>query len=99
MLDTNIGFNTHLNNLKTDLVNTINKSGLPVGVAYYIIKDLFMDVQIAYENALKNEKEAYLRNMEEINNLNNNNKETNDQNEHEDLEQKKTKSSCKKNEK
>ena len=98
MLDTNIGFNTHLNNLKTDLVNTINKSGLPVGVAYYIIKDLFMDVQIAYENALRSEREAHLKNIEEINNLNNN-KETNNQIEHEDLEQKKTKSLCKKNEK
>ena len=50
-MDTNIGFNTCLNNLKNDLVNTINKSNLPVGVLYYIVKDLFMDVQNAYEQA------------------------------------------------
>lgn len=87
MLDTNIGFNTHLYNLKNDLVNTINKSGLPVGVAYYIIKDLFMDIQNAYEMTLKNEKEsALMNNIEKV-----------EEEVHDDS--KKPKSTCKKSEK
>jgi len=67
MLDVNVGFNTHLYNLKNDLVNTINNSGLPVGVAYYIVKDLFMDIQNAYESTLKKEQEAALKNIQETN--------------------------------
>ena len=89
MSDTNIGFNTHLNNLKNDLVTIINKSGLPVGVIYYVVKDLFMDVQFAYENALKNEKEIILKGIEEAN------KEIEEVND----SQKKTKSTSKKVEK
>lgn len=89
MLDTNIGFNTHLNNFKSELVDVINKSGLPVGVAYYIVKDLFIDIQNAYENALKNEKEMMLKSIEEAN-------ETVPQ---VDETQKKSKSTCRKIEK
>lgn len=89
MTDTNIGFNTHLNNLKNDLVTTINKSGFPVGVIYYVVKDLFMDVQFAYENTLKNEKEIILKGIEEAN------KEIEEVND----SQKKTKSTSKKVEK
>ena len=67
MLDTSIGFNTQLYNFKNDLINTVNKSGLPVGIAYYVVKDLFMEIQNAYEATLKNEKEmALLNNAKEI---------------------------------
>lgn len=90
MLDTNIGFNTHLYNLKNNLINTINESGLPVGVAYYIIKDLFMDIQNAYETTLKNEKEMAL-----INNV----KKTEEIDEEIHDDSKKNKSTCKKSEK
>lgn len=80
------GFNTYLNDFKNDLVNTVNKSGLPVGVAYYIIKDLFMEIQNAYEATLKNEKEiALINNVEKV-------EEAQD-------DSKKNKSTCKKNEK
>lgn len=56
----NIGFNIYLYNFKNDMVNTINNSGLPVGVVYYIMKDLFNDIQNAYENTLKKEKEEII---------------------------------------
>lgn len=56
----NIGFNTYLNDFKNNMVNTINNSGLPVGVVYYIMKDLFNDIQNAYENTLKKEKEEII---------------------------------------
>lgn len=54
-MDSNIGFNTYLNNFKTNMVNEINNAGLPVGVVYYIMKDLLVDIQNAYENTLKKE--------------------------------------------
>ena len=57
MIDINIGFNTCLNNFKSDIVNTINDSGLPVGIVYYIMKDLFIDIENAYKQTLINEKE------------------------------------------
>lgn len=66
MIDTNMGFNTHLYNFKNDLVSTINNSGLPVGVVYYVVKDLFIDIQNAYEDILKNERESMLKNIEEV---------------------------------
>lgn len=56
-MQNNIGFNTYLYNFKNNMVNTINNSGLPVGVVYYIMKDLLNDIQNAYENTLKKEKE------------------------------------------
>ena len=59
-MDNSIGFNTYLNDFKNNMVNTINNSGLPVGVVYYIMKDLFNDIQNAYENTLKKEKEEII---------------------------------------
>lgn len=60
-MDNNVGFNTYLNNFKTNMINTINDSGLPVGVVYYIMKDILNDIQNAYENTLKKEKEESKR--------------------------------------
>lgn len=60
MINNNTKFNTYLNDFKTDMVNMINSSGLPVGVVYYIVKDLFSDIQLAYENTLKKEKEEII---------------------------------------
>ncbi len=55
-MNINIKFNTQLNNLKDNLVNTINSSGLPVGIVYYILKDTFNDVAVAYKNTLLEEQ-------------------------------------------
>ena len=49
------GFNTRLNNLKSDIINIVNKSGLPVGIVYYIVKDAFNDITNAYKEALVSE--------------------------------------------
>ena len=59
-LQDNIGFNIYLYNFKNNMVNIINNSGLPVGVVYYIMKDLLNDIQNAYENTLKKEKEEII---------------------------------------
>ena len=39
-MDINIGFNTYLHDFRNNMINTINDSGLPVGVVYYIMKDI-----------------------------------------------------------
>ena len=56
MIETEMGFNTRLNNLKTDIINVVNKSGLPVGIVYYIVKDALNDITNAYKEALISEK-------------------------------------------
>ena len=58
-MNMNVGLNTNLNNFQSNLVDIINNSGLPVGVVYYIIKDLFTDIKSAYETAIRNEKEEF----------------------------------------
>lgn len=57
-LDMTKGFNTYINDFKKNIVDMINQSGLPVGIIYYVIKDLFSDITNAYELTLKNEQET-----------------------------------------
>ena len=52
------GFNTQLNDFKNNLVNTINKSGLPVGIVYYLLKDLLVEVADSYKQTLIVEKQV-----------------------------------------
>ena len=39
--------------LKQDLLKIVNESGLPLEAIYYLVKDLFRDVDDAYQQALK----------------------------------------------
>lgn len=57
-LDMTKGFNTYINDFKKNIVDMINQSGLPVGIIYYVVKDLFSDITNAYELTLKNEQET-----------------------------------------
>jgi len=45
-------FNTKLNLLKTNLINTINQSKLPVGMVYYLLKDILIEVEKTYNQSL-----------------------------------------------
>ena len=65
MIDVNEGFNIKIHDLKTDLVNTINTSGLPVGVVYYILKDLLNEVTDSYKQSLAIEKQVIEMSKEE----------------------------------
>lgn len=65
-------FNTQLNNLKTDLINTINQSGIPVGAIYYLLKDLLVEVTDTYKQALVIEKQVETLTKEEVKDDNNN---------------------------
>ena len=50
-----MGLNNQLNNFRKELVEKINDSQLPIGVVYYIVKDIFNDITTAYESAVLNE--------------------------------------------
>ena len=56
-METNIGFNTMINNLSNKITQDINESQLPVGIVYLVIKNMFLDIQKAYEDTLRAELE------------------------------------------
>lgn len=63
-------FNLKIINLKQNIVNIIGDSELPVGVVYYILKDLFDDITNAYQQSLIIEQ-----GLSETNSENNDNSE------------------------
>lgn len=50
---------------RTNLIQVINTAQLPIGEAYYVLKDVFRDVQDAYKESLREqerlEKEAAMQ--------------------------------------
>ena len=40
------------------LIQLINKSGLPIGTAYYIVKDCLNELEMGYRKAIFNEKNS-----------------------------------------
>lgn len=43
--------------LKTQLCNVINKSELPIGVKYYIVKDIFDETKTVYSKYIEMQKQ------------------------------------------
>lgn len=56
---------------RTNLIQVINTAQLPIGEAYYVLKDVFRDVQDAYKESLKEqeilEKQAAMQAVPESN--------------------------------
>ena len=63
-----MNFNMRMINLKNDIIKLIGESQLPVGVVYYILKDLFDDITNAYNQSLALEQSL----LESNNNSNEN---------------------------
>ena len=40
------------------LVEIVNRSGLPIGTAYYIVKDVLNELEVGYRKAIFNEKNS-----------------------------------------
>ena len=51
-----MGINTLIEELHNNLINDINSSKLPVGVVYFVLKDIFNETERGYINALNSEK-------------------------------------------
>lgn len=64
MIDLNKGFNTQLNDYKQNLIDITNDSQLPIGIVYYIFKDVFHEIEILYDKTLKQENASIENNNE-----------------------------------
>lgn len=51
-----MNINIEIDNLRNDLVNTINASGLPIGVVELICKELYTKVQTQYIAHINSER-------------------------------------------
>ena len=70
-----MGLNTLMENLQKKLIDDINNSQLPVGIIYYIAKDVFSQVETEYQKSLELEKQE---NSNEENKNNDSNEESED---------------------
>lgn len=61
-----MGLNTLMEDLQNKLINDINNSQLPVGIVYYVAKDVFSQIEKEYQKELEIEKEETVGNGEKI---------------------------------
>ena len=59
-----ISINTGMNVFKENLVNLIGNSQLPIGVTYYILKDVFTNIETLYNDVLEKEKQELVTALE-----------------------------------
>ena len=60
----NMSMNTLVNVLKENMTNVINNSQVPIGVVYYVLKDLLSEVEDVYSKTLKKESQETLERLE-----------------------------------
>ena len=53
-----MGLNTMIQELQSNLIKDINASKLPVGIVFFVLKDIFNETEKSYVNALNAEKMA-----------------------------------------
>ena len=53
-MDTNI--NLMIEDFKNNIIDTINNAGFPPSVVYYVLKDIFTDVEASYKNFIHQER-------------------------------------------
>lgn len=53
-----MGLNTMIQELQSNLIKDINASKLPVGIVFFVLKDIFNETERSYINALNAEKMA-----------------------------------------
>lgn len=51
------GINTLMEDLHNKLIKDINTCQLPVGIIYYVAKDVFKEIELGYEKQLALEKQ------------------------------------------
>lgn len=51
------GVNTLIEDLHKKLINDINSCQLPVGMIYFVAKDVFREIELGYQKELVREKE------------------------------------------
>ena len=61
-----MGINTLINVFKENVSNVINNSQLPIGVVYYVLKDLLSEVEKIYTKSLQKESEERFAEIEKL---------------------------------
>ena len=61
-----MGINTLINVFKENVSNVINNSQLPIGIVYYVLKDLLSEVEKIYTKSLQKESEERLAEIEKL---------------------------------
>ena len=56
--------NLQIEKIKQDIINIINNSGLPIGVIYYLFKDIDSEISSEYNRALNYEKQQQMKELE-----------------------------------
>ena len=56
--------NLQIEQTKNEIINVINNSGLPIGVIYYLFKDINTEVANEYGKTLNAERQMQLQNEE-----------------------------------
>lgn len=56
-----------INVFKDNLTQVINNSQLPIGIVYYVLKDVLSDIQNLYNETLNREKEEILNTLKKEN--------------------------------
>lgn len=60
-----ISMNMNINIFKDNLVNLIGSSQLPIGITYYVLKDIFSNIETLYNQTLEKENQELLKSIEE----------------------------------
>ena len=61
-----ISINAQISLFNKNIANVIKTSQLPVGVLYYILKDIFKEIETLYGTTLQKEAEELLKEAEDI---------------------------------
>jgi len=56
----NLSINTNINIFKDNLINLIGNSNLPIGVVYYIIQNISLELENVYNETLVKEQQEIL---------------------------------------
>ena len=59
-----ISINTGMNIFKENLINLIGSSQLPIGVTYYVLKDIFQNIEMLYNETLEKENQEIVASIE-----------------------------------
>ena len=59
------GLNSMIQELQSNLIKDINASKLPVGIVFFVLKDIFNETEKSYINALNTEKMTKLEEVKE----------------------------------
>lgn len=76
----NLSINTNINIFKDNLINLIGNSNLPIGVVYYIIQNISLELENVYNETLVKEQQEILEtSLKENEDKDENNEETNEE--------------------